>query len=54
MTPNINSSDPPRFYELGEFVFQELCRDLFEVQDGIVASEEHITKYLERVEQGMR
>jgi hypothetical protein len=35
MTPNINASSPPRFCELREFVFQELCHDLFEVQDGI-------------------
>ncbi len=39
MTPNINPSDPPRFYELKEYPFQELCRDLFEVQDGIVTCE---------------
>ncbi|HKP36194.1 MAG TPA: hypothetical protein VJT71_05000 [Pyrinomonadaceae bacterium] len=39
MTPNINTSHPPRFHELGWFVFQELSRDLFEVQDGIATCE---------------
>src|SRR5687768_7961434 len=39
MTPNINRTHPPRFHELGEFPFQELCRDLFEVEDGVVTCE---------------
>jgi tetratricopeptide (TPR) repeat protein len=39
MRPNINPSTPPRFHELGEFVFQELCRDVFEIQGGIVTCE---------------
>jgi len=30
---------PPRFNELTEYPFQELCMDLFAVQDGIVTCE---------------
>src|ERR1044072_673236 len=39
MTPNINPSDPPQFHRLEEYPFQELCRDIFEVQEGIATCE---------------
>jgi tetratricopeptide (TPR) repeat protein len=39
MTPNINPSDPPQFHRLGEYPFQELCHDIFEVQNGIATCE---------------
>lgn len=39
MTPNINPSDPPQFHRLGDYPFQELCHDVFEVQDGIAMCE---------------
>jgi tetratricopeptide (TPR) repeat protein len=39
MTPNINPSDPPQFHRLGEYPFQELCHDIFEVQGGIATCE---------------
>jgi hypothetical protein len=44
MTPNINPSDPPPFHRVGEYVFQELCRDLLEVQDGIATCEIYGTR----------
>ncbi len=44
MTPNINPSDPPPFHGVGEYVFQELCRDLLEVQDGIATCEIYGTR----------
>jgi tetratricopeptide (TPR) repeat protein len=44
MRPNINPSDPPPFHHIGEYVFQELCRDLFEVQDGIATCEIYGTR----------
>lgn len=44
MRPNINPSDPPEFHRVGEYVFQELCRDLFEVQDGIATCEIYGTR----------
>jgi hypothetical protein len=39
MTPNINPSDPPQFHRLGAYPFQELCHDIFEVQEGIATCE---------------
>jgi hypothetical protein len=44
MTPNINPSDPPLFHKIGEYIFQELCRDLFEVQDRIATCEIYGTR----------
>src|ERR1044072_899288 len=44
MTPNINPSDPPQFHRLGEYPFQELCHDIFEVQDGIAMCEIYGTR----------
>jgi tetratricopeptide (TPR) repeat protein len=39
MTTNINPSDPPQFHQLREYPFQELCHDIFEVQEGIATCE---------------
>jgi hypothetical protein len=39
MTPEISPSSPLRFYELGEFVFQDLCCDLFDRESGISFAE---------------
>jgi tetratricopeptide (TPR) repeat protein len=44
MTPNINPSDPPQFHRLGEYPFQELCHDIFEVQEGIATCEIYGTR----------
>jgi hypothetical protein len=44
MTPNINPSDPPAFVGLGEYVFQELCRDLLAMQEGIATCEIYGTR----------
>lgn len=35
MTPGIRPGKSPPFYELGAYVFQELCRDLFDADPGI-------------------
>jgi hypothetical protein len=37
--PNMNPSDPPPFYSLDELAFQNLCRDLLEVEEGILTCE---------------
>jgi hypothetical protein len=35
MIPSMNPSDPPPFYQLDSMAFQELCRDLLELEPGI-------------------
>lgn len=35
MIPSMNPSDPPPFYQLDAMAFQELCRDLLELEPGI-------------------
>lgn len=39
MPPGIRPGETPHFYKLGEFVFQELCRDLFDVESDISTCE---------------
>ena len=39
MKPSMNTSFPPPFYELDAIAFQELCRDLFERENGIKVCE---------------
>lgn len=36
---SMNPSDPPPFYELDDSAFQEMCRDIFERQEGVGACE---------------
>lgn len=37
--PGISPGQVPRFHQLDEYVFQDLCRDLFDAQPGISQSE---------------
>jgi hypothetical protein len=39
MPPGIRPGESPTFYNLGEYVFQELCRDLFDAEPGISSCE---------------
>jgi len=35
ISPGIRSGESPHFYDMGDYVFQEFCRDLFEVEPSI-------------------
>lgn len=39
MHPGIRPGESPPFHELGEYVFQELCRDLFDAEPAIETCE---------------
>lgn len=39
MSPGIRPGENPPFYKLGEYIFQELCRDLFDAEPDISTSE---------------
>jgi tetratricopeptide (TPR) repeat protein len=41
MTPGMRIGEPPPFYNLGEYVFQDLCRDLLGEEPGISFCEEY-------------
>ncbi|MCA6601467.1 MAG: hypothetical protein IM537_14975 [Pseudanabaena sp. M57BS1SP1A06MG] len=35
LSPRYNPSLPPRFYEMDEYAFEEMCQDLFAKESGI-------------------
>lgn len=39
ISPGIRPGETPQFYKIGEFVFQELCRDLFDAEPDITTCE---------------
>ncbi|MCQ3974872.1 MAG: hypothetical protein DPW09_15635 [Anaerolineae bacterium] len=44
ISPGIRPGQVPPFHELGEYVFQELCRDLFDAEPGIATCEIYGTR----------
>ncbi|MBW4547892.1 MAG: hypothetical protein KME25_26120 [Symplocastrum torsivum CPER-KK1] len=44
LSPRVNPNLPPNFYELGEYDFQDMCRDVFSVQHGIATCDVYGTR----------
>lgn len=44
VSPRVNPNLPPKFYELGEYDFQDICRDLFSEQPGIAICDVYGTR----------